>query len=58
MQMIDESTSRAELEVAILSEPSLYARLDESKLLSGGYTDDGLREAIVAWIEAGNEAGC
>lgn len=49
--------NRAELEVEILADDSLYASLDEARLLSGGYSDDELRAAVEAWILAGDECG-
>lgn len=55
MTFIDENSSRADLEAAIINEASLYVSFDEQKLLSGEYTDDELRARIVAWIEAGDE---
>jgi len=53
--MIDNTTSREKLEVAILAEDSLYAQFDEQKLLNGGYTTEELRAVVVGWIEAGDE---
>jgi len=53
--MIDELSSRADLEAAILLEPELYATFDEQKLLNDGYSDDELLAGIRAWIEAGDE---
>lgn len=53
--MIDDNTSRQDLEVAILSDQDLYDSFDEAKLLDGKYTDDEMRAVIVAWIESGDE---
>jgi hypothetical protein len=52
---IDAATPREDLEAAILADASLYASLDENKLLNDGYTTEELREAIASWIEAGDE---
>lgn len=52
---IDETTSRADLEVAILSDRDLYARFDERKLLNSEYTDAELLAGIRSWIEEGDE---
>ena len=52
---ISESSTRAELEAAIVSEKALYGSFDETLLLNGGYTTAQLFEAITAWIEAGDE---
>lgn len=55
MTFIDETTSRTDLEEAIISEDGLYRSLDEGKFLNGAYTDDELRAAIRQWIEEGDE---
>jgi hypothetical protein len=38
MTIIDENTTREELEMAILQHDELYESFDEVKLLVGGYT--------------------
>lgn len=55
MIYIDENSSRADLELAVLAERELYDSLDEARLLNGGYSDRELYEAIQAWIEEGSE---
>lgn len=55
MLFIDENTSRADLEAAIINEASLYASFDERKLLNAEYTDEELRDGIQSWIELGDE---
>ncbi len=54
--IITDNSNRSDLEMALLLEPSLYASLDEQRLLSGSYSDQELRDAIAEWVEAGNEA--
>lgn len=53
--MIDENTSRADLEMEIIANADLYASFDEAKLLNQEYTDAELLAGIRAWIEAGDE---
>lgn len=55
MLFIDHNTSRTDLEVAILSDNSLYAMVNEQKFLDAKYSDEELRDIITDWIEAGNE---
>jgi hypothetical protein len=55
MTIIDENTTREELEMAILQHDELYASFDEVKLLDGGYTTEELLDATIAWIESGDE---
>jgi hypothetical protein len=52
---ISENSSRKDLEAAILSENSLYYSLDEERFMSGGYSTEELYEAVMAWIEQGDE---
>jgi len=52
MIMIDENTSRIDLEAAIISEDSLYNLFNEQRLLDGQYSDDELRNVIIGWIES------
>lgn len=52
---IDETTSRTDLEVAILNDRDLYARFDEQKFLNAEYTDAELLAGIRSWIEEGDE---
>ncbi len=54
--LIDENTSREDLETAIVTEDGLYEQFDEAKLLSGDYSREELLGGIVRWIEAGDEA--
>lgn len=49
---IDETTSREDLEFAIIENDDLYRSLDEQRFLDGGYTTEELREAVTAWIAA------
>lgn len=55
MSFIDTNTSREDLEAAIINDAGLYRQFDETKLLNDGYSTDELRQAVVAWIEAGDE---
>lgn len=55
MTFISETTSREDLQCAILSENDLYRQFDETKFLDDGYTTEELRAAVIAWIEAGDE---
>jgi len=52
--MINDMT-QAELEVAILSDKSLYAEYNEDRLMNGGYTLEQMKEIAQAWVEAGDE---
>jgi len=52
---ISEDSSRTDLETAILSENSLYYSLDEERFMSGGYSTKELYEAVMTWIEQGDE---
>ena len=53
-KMINDMT-QAELEVAILSDKSLYAEYNEDRLMNGGYTLEQMKEIAQAWVEAGDE---
>ena len=44
--LIDKTTSRTELELAILIEPGLYERFDEQRFLNSKYSDNELRQVI------------
>jgi len=55
---IDETTSREDLENAIISEDELYYSLDEQKFLNREYEKSELLEHVQNWVEAGNEAAC
>lgn len=55
MLFIDQNTSRADLEAAIINEASLYTRFDEQRLLNSEYSDDELRAEIQNWIAEGDE---
>lgn len=56
---IDHTTSRVDLEAAIVSDSDLYAQFDEQRLLNNGYTTEQLRSMIIEWILAGDEcAAC
>ena len=51
--------NRAELEMEIIRNKSLYAMFDEARLMDGQYSDDELRAVIQQWIEACDEcASC
>lgn len=52
---IDSTTSRTDLEVAIINDAGLYAKFDEKRLLADGYTTEEMHAIIVAWIESGDE---
>ena len=52
---IDKTTSRTELELAILIEPGLYECFDEQRFLNSKYSDDELRQVISDWIAEGDE---
>jgi hypothetical protein len=52
---ISEDSSRTDLEAAILSENSLYYSLDEERFMSGRYSTAELYEAVMTWIEQGDE---
>jgi hypothetical protein len=53
--MMIETMTRADLEVTILEEQSLYERFDETRLMASGYSDAEYREIISAWIQDGDE---
>ena len=53
--LISEDSSRTDLETAILSENSLYCSLDEERFMGGGYSTKELYEAVMTWIEQGDE---
>ena len=55
MTFISEATSREELQCAILNESDLYKQFDEPTFLNDGYTTEELRNAVIAWIMAGDE---
>lgn len=55
MTFIDENTSRIDLQCIILNEKELYSKFDETKFLNDEYTTEEMREAIIEWIEAGDE---
>lgn len=55
MLFVDANTSRPELQCAILNDAGLYARFDECRFLADEYSTDELREAVVRWIEEGDE---
>ena len=55
MLFIDENTSRADLEAAIVNDANLYAQFNEKRLLADGYSTEELRQIIEAWILAGDE---
>jgi len=52
---ISEDSSRTDLEAAIFSENSLYYSLDEERFMGGGYSTEELYEAVMTWIEQGDE---
>lgn len=53
-----ERMNKAELMDAILIDcEELYNSLDEQKFLSGGYSEDELRNKLAAWIINGSETG-
>ncbi len=54
MPMINAMT-QADLEMAIIADADLYARFDEARLLSGGYTRDEMIAIMQLWIEEGTE---
>lgn len=53
--MFVPTMTRPELECLIIGEPTLFATLDEARLLAAEYTDDELRAAVTAWVAAGDE---
>ena len=53
--MFAPTMTRPELECLIIGEPTLFATLDEARLLAAEYTDDELRAAVTAWVAAGDE---
>jgi hypothetical protein len=53
--LIDETTSRADLEFAIISERDLYNSINEARFLNGRYTDAELLTIIQGWIVSGDE---
>lgn len=55
--MMITNMTRADLEVLIISEDTLYAMFDEARLLDGGYSMDEMIEIVTKWIEDGDECG-
>ena len=53
--MIDENTSRADLEIIILENDDLYEQMFGGDKLNNNYTVDELLTAVKDWIEAGDE---
>ena len=48
------NVSRHELEIAILSDKSLYACFDERRLINDDYETEELRHIVHAWAECRN----
>lgn len=53
--MLLANMSRADMEVEILDNDSLYAKFDEARLMNSEYTDEEMRAVIQEWIEEGDE---
>lgn len=55
MTFIDETTSRQDLQLAILSDNDLYSQVDEKKFLDDGYSTEELYGIIGRWVQEGDE---